>query len=140
MSGPDRKVMKAESFAYRDGVNVSLDGIQRAVAQSLNACVLPAEANGRYTLHVVVGKGDWKYKREFLRTPRHYGLKDHICARCFCSGLPEAEKPWVDPVRERFNNVADLASALESSVGHDIPRLGFSRNVPAYLKIHFTSF
>ena len=116
-------VLKSDCYAYnKENLNLTLDSLQSALAKSFNLCNMPNPECGGYTPHIVCGKGDWKHKREFLRTPRHYGLSDQICGRCLCSGLPNTDKPWYDAVLERFNNIPDLAAAVDTSVGHAIYR------------------
>ena len=46
----------------------------------------PAEERlGGRTLHLVAGKGDWKWKRDFLREPRHYGRADGVSGAAWLS-------------------------------------------------------
>ena len=87
------------------------------VPRSLNKCARlePSRINIVY----VGGKGDWKWKREWLQQSRHYGKAAKteqgiglICPRCFAGS---AGKPWLDPVHQRFNNAEDLAAACETS-------------------------
>ncbi|CAE7854681.1 TY1B-DR3, partial [Symbiodinium necroappetens] len=88
-------VMKSDFFAYKDGRNVTLEKLQECLAMSLNRCNLPGdEATDGWSMHLVVHKGDWKFRRE-----------------------PNSDKPWLDPCRERFNNDADLAAAAQTRVG-----------------------
>ena len=97
-----------------DGDNISLEHLQDTLVQSLNVC---ADRNNGldFTIHVVSGKGDWKWRREWLKQTRYYGNaagKDGLCQRCLAS-----KNTWLDPVHERFNNAADLAAARPSAVG-----------------------
>lgn len=65
------------------------------------------------------GKGDWKWKREWLVEARNYnrskkglGGGGEICRRCLCGSSPD--KPWID-MTERFNKREDLELAAQSS-------------------------
>ncbi|CAE7427213.1 TY1B-DR3 [Symbiodinium sp. CCMP2592] len=107
-----RQVIKSDLFAYKDGRNLTLEKLQETLAMSLNKCNLPGDASTQgWSMHLVVHKGDWKFRREWLCMQRHYNNADLICPRCLASALPNAQKPWLDPCRERFNNQADLAAA-----------------------------
>ena len=85
--------------------------------RSLNLCV--SEEPGGLNLIYVAGKGDWKWKREWLQECRHYSKaaktssgEGLICRRCLAG---PAGKPWLDVQQERFNNAADLHEAAQSS-------------------------
>ena len=87
------------------------------MCRSLNLCM--AEEPNPINLVYVAGKGDWKWKREWLQEPRHYSKAARsktgeglICRRCLCG---TTEKPWLDVQHERFNNTADLHEAAQSS-------------------------
>ncbi|CAE7831362.1 Cpr [Symbiodinium necroappetens] len=114
-------VIQADHFHYEGTKNVTLGGLQKCLADSLNMCNQPGNTTLQgYSLHLTVGKGDWKFRREWLQMPRSYLNADLICPRCFASGTPGSQKPWLDPVRERYNNTADLLLAQDSRVGPDI--------------------
>ncbi|CAE7660265.1 unnamed protein product [Symbiodinium microadriaticum] len=110
-----KQVMKSDMMHLNaDGDNISLEHLQDTLVQSLNVC---ADRNNGldFTIHVVSGKGDWKWRREWLKQTRYYGNaagKDGLCQRCLAS-----KNTWLDPVHERFNNAADLAAARPSAVG-----------------------
>ncbi|CAE7750481.1 RE1, partial [Symbiodinium microadriaticum] len=63
------------------------------------------------------GKGDWKWRVEWLRQVRYYNNKQilgptaGLCPRCLCT-----RDTWLD-VHERFNAPADLATARLTAVG-----------------------
>ena len=73
----------------------------------------------------MLGKGDWKFKREWLEQSRHYSLGDKICPRCYASALDGSAKPWLD-VEEAFNTLADIESAKDTRVGQEIWHLAFT--------------
>ena len=119
------QVIKSDAFAYseRGRRNRTLECLQGVLADSLNRInTAGIESTNGYSMHVVLGKGDWKFRREWLRQSRNYMMKDQMCPRCFASGLSGSDKPWFDPVRERFNAPADVAQALATRVG-EIPLL-----------------
>ena len=101
---------------------MTLDCLQKALAQSLNMCNKPGNTSLQgYSLHLCIGKGDWKFRREWLQMERSYlNASGLICPRCLASGAAGTEKPWLDPVKERWNNTADLLLAQESRVGSSI--------------------
>ena len=116
-------MIRSDNFAYKGAENRTLMDLQAALADSLNRCNVPGIQARGWTIHVVISKGDWKYRKEFLALPRHYGCKDFICARCMASALPNADRPWCDAVRERFNEPESLQEAAMSRVGPRIPLL-----------------
>ena len=119
------EVIKSDAFAYsqRGKCNRTLECLQSVLADSLNRINTAGNvATLGYSMHVVLGKGDWKFRKEWLAQSRSYMMKDQMCPRCFASGLPGSAKPWFDPVRERFNSPADVAQALATRVG-EIPLL-----------------
>ncbi|CAK9057732.1 unnamed protein product, partial [Durusdinium trenchii] len=116
-------VMRACNYAYKDGHNITLEALQNELVRSLNRCI--SENPCPLNLVYVAGKGDWKWKREWLQESRHYGKaaktsagEGLICRRCFAGS---AGKPWLDIQHERFNNAADLRDAAQTSCGQNIP-------------------
>ncbi|CAE7252784.1 spen, partial [Symbiodinium necroappetens] len=111
------EVIKSDFFHSDGDKNVTLSHLQHDLVMSLNQCSDKGNGLGA-TLHVVAGKGDWKWRKEWLQQTRFYGKVTHgshgICPRCFA-----AKNDWVD-VKERFNNDADLALAQETAVGENI--------------------
>ncbi|CAE7245419.1 unnamed protein product [Symbiodinium sp. CCMP2592] len=111
-------VMQSDFFAYDEaGVNISLQQFQRDLACSLRQCASPDNGLG-HTLHIIAGKGDWKWRAEWLMQSRHYmkvqSSTDGLCPRCLCT-----RDTWLD-AQERFNAPADLQTARLTAVG-DIP-------------------
>ena len=111
------KVIKSDWFAYEDGSNLTLQDLQRHLAESLARLSTPTSQRDYWTLQVVLGKGDWKFRREWLEQVRHWSNlptpsipngSGMICPRCLCGA--DDSKPWLD-VTERFDNPADLAIA-----------------------------
>ena len=110
-------VIKSDYFHYEGDENVTLSHLQEDLVKSLNLCA--DRANGlNATLHVCAGKGDWKWRKEWLQQTRFYGKVTHgshgICPRCFA-----AKNDWLD-VHERFNNDADVLRAQATAVGENI--------------------
>ncbi|CAE7256453.1 unnamed protein product, partial [Symbiodinium necroappetens] len=110
-----KQVMKSDMMHLNaDGDNISLEHLQDTLVQSLNVCADRNNGLG-FTIHVVSGKGDWKWRKEWLKQTRYYGNaagKDGLCQRCLAS-----KNTWLDPVHEGFNNAADLAAARPTAVG-----------------------
>ena len=112
------QVIQSDYFAYDSaGANLSLQQFQSDFVHSLLQCASPDNGLG-HTLHVVAGKGDWKWRVEWLLQSRHYNkvqsATDGLCPRCLCT-----RDTWLD-VHERFNAPADLQAARLTAVG-DIP-------------------
>lgn len=85
--------------------------------RSLNKCI--SEKPASLNLVYVAGKGDWKWKREWLQESRHYNRaarsssgEGMICRRCFAGS---AGKPWLDIQFEKFNDPEDRRAAAETS-------------------------
>ena len=116
--------MKSECFHYdKSGKNITLMQIQKILVASLNQC---ADRSTNKELgcsaHYVLGKGDWKWRVEFLNPPRYYGKvgsrtpDSGLCPRCFAN-----RHNWLDVLHESFNNPEDIVAARDSAVGSDIP-------------------
>ncbi|CAJ1351421.1 unnamed protein product [Effrenium voratum] len=77
-----------------------------------------------YTLHYTCGKGDWKWRREWLEETRHYSkatrtandISGQICRRCLAG---TSDKPWLDFTNLQFHNQADMQEAARTSTGPD---------------------
>ena len=113
------EIIKSEYFAHAAGgtVNHTLSDLQRHLVESLNLASDPSRSNG-WTLHVAMGKGDWKWRKEWLMQGRSYmnaagknpNSQSLICPRCFAGS---AERPWLDST-EAFANPEDLAAAKDT--------------------------
>ena len=111
--------MKSDCFHYdKEGRNVTLAQIQQALVTSFNRCC-ERGTNGVLgcTAHYVMGKGDWKWRVEFLRQPRHYGniQSRHaigVCPRCYAN-----KHNWIDVLGESFNKAEDIESARATACG-----------------------
>ena len=117
------EVIKSNQFAYSEKGkrNLTLEGLQQAFCNSLSKANLQDNPLTQgFSIHLMLGKGDWKFKREWLQMSRRWSCRDRVCPRCFASALPAADKPWCDPVHERFNNEADIAQAMDTGVGGSI--------------------
>ena len=121
---PRYKAMKSECFHYdRRGKNITLQQIQKALVDSFNRC---ADRSTNTLLgcsaHYILGKGDWKWRVEFLNQPRYYGKvgsrapSTGLCPRCFAN-----RDNWLDVLHESFNNPEDIAAARATACGPNIP-------------------
>ena len=116
------QVIRSELFHYGpSGQNITLDNLPQHLAMSLQKANREhSTLAGGFTLHVVLGKGDWKFKREWLAQSRHYNnTNEGMCPRCFASGRAGSPRPWLDCL-ESFNNNTDLQAAKATRVGPDI--------------------
>ena len=113
--------MKSNQFAYVGGKNSTLRGLQKSFVDSMNVASNPdAEGNDGFSLHVVLSKGDWKYRKEWLEHTRSWSNaagpsssargQGRICPRCFAG---QENLPWADS-RELFNQADDLRLAAET--------------------------
>ena len=94
-----------------------MEHLQADPVESLNRCADRGNGLGA-TLHVVTGKGAWKFRKQWLQQSRYYGKVGHgtkgICASCF------AAKDNCLDIEEKFNP-QDIAPAQETAVGPNIP-------------------
>ena len=116
-------MVKSDLFYYHNGINETLRDLQSHIVNSLNAAAVPDVESG-YSVHAVVGKGDWKWRREWLQMPRHYSNLTSagrngagICPRCL-AGI--GQRAWID-IAENFNNDDDLRAAEATAVGVELP-------------------
>ena len=117
------QVVKSDLFFYEHGVNKTLRELQKHIVDSFNKASYPA-GDLSFSMQCCIGKGDWKWRREWLEQSRHYNNvrpnSDNngagICPRCLAgaNGVP-----WLDP-REAFNNPEHLALARDTAVGANI--------------------
>ena len=101
---------------------MTLAQIQKEIVASLNQCADRSNAKKLgATLHYVIGKGDWKWRVEYLRPSRYYGRvgssgsQEGLCSRCFAG-----KDTWLDVTNEAFNNQADIEAARLTAVGPTI--------------------
>ena len=111
------KAIKSEFFHYdKNNVNVTLSQIQSAVVESLNKCAsLETFQKLGATLHYIIGKGDWKWRVEFLQQPRYYGkvcADAGLCPRCYAN-----KHNWLDVTAESFNQASDIEAARDTACG-----------------------
>ena len=84
------------------------------------AILMPRAMMAFRSLHVVLSKGDWKYRKEWLEHTRSWSNaagptssnanQGRICPRCFAG---QENLPWADS-RELFNQADDLREAAET--------------------------
>ena len=92
--------------------------VAHACRRELNNCA--AHPIMGYTLHYTCGKGDWKWRREWLEETRHYSkatktandISGQICRRCLAG---TSDKPWLDFTNLQFHNQADMQEAARTS-------------------------
>ena len=113
------EIIKSEFFAHAPGetTNLTLSDLQRHLVESLNVASDPNRGSG-WTMHVCMGKGDWKWRKDWLMQSRSYmnaagknpSARTLICPRCLAGS---AQRPWLD-ITEAFANPADLAAARDT--------------------------
>ena len=112
------KVMPARLYAYdTKGVNLTLRELQRNFVSMATHMSRPTAATRGWSCFFVAGKGDWKFKKEWLQESRSYshhaaaqstGL---ICRRC-STGRPG--RHFLDVWDLKFCNDEELAEAEQS--------------------------
>ena len=117
--------MKSDRFKYQNGVNETLRDLQRHLVASLNKASAPTAETQFFSIHAVVGKGDWAWRREWLQQGRHYSNITRpgapgagICPRCLAGTARCPE--WLD-IEEKFNHPSILQEALPTAVGEELP-------------------
>ena len=121
-------------MAYnKDGVNITLQALQRALAADLRKCCRPGKLPNGMTLQYVVGRGDWKYKAEWLQEKKTYAnLKRKsgpgFCRRCKCTSSLR-ERHWLDAEGLSFNEPDAVSETLHASIPLDLP---MRRLIPGY--------
>ena len=123
------QVIRSVHFAYDSkGVNLTLQALQAALVRNLQKCSDPATTvlPQKLTLHYVLGKGDWKFKAEFLREKRTYSnLKRKSAGIGFCrrceSTSDLARKHWLDASGFSFYEPDRVEGILSSSMPHELP-------------------
>ena len=102
-------------------MNKTLRELQKHIVDSFNKASHPA-GDLSASMQLCVGKGDRKWRREWLEQGRHYNNVTQnsdnngagVCPRCL-AGTNGVR--WLDP-REAFNNPEDLALARENIALH----------------------
>ena len=116
-------------MAYNEqGVNVTLQALQAALVRNLQKCSNPVTTvlPTKLTRHHVLGKGDWKFKAEFLCEVRTYNnLKRKaagagFCRRCECAS-DLARRHWLDAGGLSFYQPDRVSELLETSQPADLP-------------------
>ena len=92
----ERKVIRSCHFAYdSSGKNLTLEALQRGMVESFKKVSSPDNRHlrGSMSMHYVCGRGDWKWKCEWLQESRSYNnLRQDpsiqggsFCRRCDCN-------------------------------------------------------
>ena len=94
-----------------------------AVVQSLSVAANPAtaEIRGDATLQYCCGKGDWKFKKEWLREKKDYSRLS-FCRRCNCG--PGPAEHWLDFLHLSFNQPEMVSENLSGNVPENLPFRG----------------
>ena len=97
-----------------------MEALQTAVVQSFAAVAHPSTAGirGDATLQYCAGKGDWKFKKEWLCEKKDYS---HLafCRRCKCGQGPDEH--WLDSLHLSFNKPDEVSANLHANVPDDLP-------------------
>ena len=118
-------VLHSKDFVYDAArKNLTLEALQEAFVAMMNNCANATRDDfAGHSLWLIAGKGDWKFKKEWLRETRHYG-KLQICRRCLAD---HDRKNWTDvSVDAAWDNDADRAIAMMTAVPDDVPMLGLA--------------
>ena len=109
------QVIKADYFALDSkGHNTTLQMLQEDLVASLNKAASLNNGLG-FTAHVVCGKADWKFRKDWLQSKRSYSKyinnAEGLCQRCLAT-----KDDWLD-IEEKFNDPAKIQAALRDAVG-----------------------
>ena len=120
-------------MAYKNSVNITLATLQRALAADLRRCSRSGKLPDNVTLQYVVGRGDWKYKAEWLQEKKTYAnLKRKsgpgFCRRCNCTSSLR-ERHWLNATNLSFNEPRAVSETLHSNIPLDLP---LRRLIPGY--------
>ena len=101
-----------------------MEALQAAVVESLTIAANPATAGirGDATLQYCAGKGDWKYKKDWLCEKKDYS-HSQFCRRCNCGQNP-ADEHWLDFLHLSFNKPEMVHDNLHANVPETLPFLG----------------
>lgn len=96
-----------------------MQALQAAVVRSLSAAADPAtaEIRGAATLQYCAGKGDWKFKKEWLCEKKDYSHSS-FCRRCNCGQGPAEH--WLDFLHLSFNKPEEVSENLHANVPEDL--------------------
>ncbi|CAK9087137.1 unnamed protein product [Durusdinium trenchii] len=119
-------VMRSTCFAYDGKRNLTLEMLQKHYVRMFNECAHMPDGD-QLSLHYCAGKGDWKFKKEWLDEPRSYlraAKKEGsdgphmVCRRCLAGS--DGSKPWLDVTNMAFHNQADMDAAARNCASHVI--------------------
>ncbi|CAE7245702.1 unnamed protein product [Symbiodinium sp. CCMP2592] len=130
-------VIRSAHFVYdNNGKNLTLESLQRAFANSLRKCSDPAATslpNGT-TLQYCCGRGDWKWKAEWLQELHDYtNLRTNpttgrtFCRRCRCTSDVQC-RHWLDAKNLSWYEPALVQQHLDASMPSTLPL----RSIPGY--------
>ena len=115
-------ILHSSEFYYDPATkkNLTLQSIQQQWVRMMNACTNIQENCEGYSMWMVGGKGDWKFKKEWLQESRNYSTSQ-ICRRCLAD---YDTKPWTDVGPNAcWDSAADRLIAMETAVPENAPRL-----------------
>ena len=108
-------MIKSDYFVVESsGKNITLQQLQQELVDSLNKAASMDNPTG-FTLHVVCGKADWKFRKDWLLSVRSYtkfaNNREGLCQRCLAT-----KDDWLD-IKEAFNQPQKIQAALVNAVG-----------------------
>ena len=113
----DPKVIPSKLFAYDGSINLTLQSLQGHLVRMLNVISKPDPQLGGWSVRYLAGKGDQKYKVEWLLEKRNYLHLSlgggEICRRCFAG---RRDRPWLDFFGLPFNQPEEVEAATMSSL------------------------
>ncbi|CAE7428498.1 unnamed protein product, partial [Symbiodinium sp. KB8] len=110
-------VIRGSNLAFSSsGKCLTMEALQAAVVESLTIAANPATAGirGDATLQYCAGKGDWKYKKDWLCEKKDYS-HSQFCRRCNCGQNP-ADEHWLDFLHLSFNKPEMVHDNLHANV------------------------
>ena len=125
------KVIRSCHFAYdSSGKNLTLEALQRAMVESFKKVSGPDNRHlpGSMSLHYVCGRGDWKWKTEWLQESRSYSnLRQDpsiqggsFCRRCDCNSDLHSMH-WADFDKMPWFFSGDALQTLNSTCSASLP-------------------
>ncbi|CAE7581449.1 unnamed protein product, partial [Symbiodinium necroappetens] len=115
-------VIRGSNLAFSSsGKCLTMEALQAAVVESLSIAANPATAGirGDATLQYCAGKGDWKYKKDWLCEKKDYS-HSQFCRRCNCGQTPAGEH-WLDFLHLSFNKPEMVHDNLHANVPETLP-------------------
>ena len=118
------QVIRNANLAFSSsGKCLTMEALQSAVVESLSIAANPATAGirGDATLQYCAGKGDWKFKKDWLSEKKDYS-HSCFCRRCNCG--PGPAEHWLVFLHLSFDKPEMVSDMLHANVPEDLPILG----------------